>query len=137
MISNQPDSLAYQRAIQYLLWGDIVIWTKYKFVVLLSVAAVAMGIYFTLASFNHMVAPAMQVKAFNFEGMESGAFHLEILGENMVVERPVLYSTFFNSDFGRNFTGFIHNGLAGFREKYFLDSIYRMFKANYFRYNSE
>jgi hypothetical protein len=95
-------------------------WTKYKFVVLLSIAAVTVGITFTLANFNDIVAPDEPVQAFRFGHAGSGVYHLEILGENLVMKRPAENYHIIINKCGETLA-FIHSGAVEIREKFLPD----------------
>ncbi|MDD3653929.1 MAG: hypothetical protein PHO01_07075 [Desulfotomaculaceae bacterium] len=80
---------------------------KYKLVIVLFLFTVFMGITVITFNFNLIVAPSSPVAAFRCENPESGAYHLELLGESMVVEWPVV----------NNPAGFISERAAFFREE--------------------
>lgn len=99
-------------------------WTKYKFVILLSIAAVTVGSAYTLANFNEIVTPDVPVQAIHFENVELGAYRLEILGEYLVIKIPGEYYALIDYKCGETLT-FIYNNTAEFRKKFLLDFISR------------
>jgi len=100
-------------------------WTKYKFVVLLSIAAVALGSAYTIANFNKIVAPDVPVRAFRFDHAESGACRLEILGENLVVKLPAEYYPLIENKCGEILMS-SNNTAAEFRDKFLSDFMPRV-----------
>jgi len=105
-----------------------VTWTKYKFAVLLSIAAVVVGTTYTLANFNDIVAPDKPVQAFRFENAESGACRLEILGENLVVKRSDENYRLFENKCGE-ILAFINDSTVKIQEKYLPDFISRVLQV--------
>jgi len=65
-------------------------WSRYKLVALFFIAAVVIGFSIVLTNFNRIVAPAVPVSIFRFESAGHGKYHLEFLGEDIVVKWPVL-----------------------------------------------
>lgn len=81
---------------------------KYKLATLLFITAICLGISVINYNFNSIVAPIVPVSAFRFENSDVGGYHLEFLGEGLVVEGPVV----------NNPAGFILERAVVLREKY-------------------
>ncbi|OPX90525.1 MAG: hypothetical protein A4E54_00665 [Pelotomaculum sp. PtaB.Bin117] len=100
-------------------------WTKYKCVVLMSIAAVAIGSAYTLANFNEIVAPDVPVQAIRFENAGADVYRLEIMGENLVVKRPDKYYRLIENKCGEILMS-SNNNAAAFRDKFLSDIIPRV-----------
>ncbi|OPX87055.1 hypothetical protein [Pelotomaculum sp. PtaB.Bin117] len=86
---------------------------KYKLTALLFIATICLSVYAILLNFNSIVAPAVPVSAFRLEIVESGVYHLEVLGESLVVKWPL----------NCNPAGLICEQAALFRDK-FLENLW-------------
>ncbi|MDD4169721.1 MAG: hypothetical protein PHD36_05630 [Desulfotomaculaceae bacterium] len=82
---------------------------KYKLVTLLFIVAICLAISITIYNFNSIVAPIEPVSAFRFENSEVGVYHLEFLGEGLLVAGPVINDP----------TGLLLEHMATLREKCF------------------
>lgn len=86
---------------------------KYKLTALLFIAAICLSVYAILLNFNSIVAPAVPVSAFRLESVEAGVYHLEVLGDSLVVKWPL----------SNNPVGLIREQAALARDK-FLQSLW-------------
>ncbi|MDF9408335.1 hypothetical protein L7E55_08190 [Pelotomaculum isophthalicicum JI] len=84
-----------------------------------------------MANFNEIVAPDVPVQAIHFEKAESGAYRLNILGEDLVIKIPDKYYRlneyyhFIENKCGETLI-LVNNSAAGFRDKYLPDLLSRI-----------